>query len=746
MYLPFVAFVAGAALLCTRPEIPSAALLLGCAALGLLPLARCRRRLCLAVAALAIGFVYAALRAQIAGLPDGLPEALQGRDLMAEGRVVALPVEDPVRARFELKLERLIHDGAEVPFQGRLRLSWYGAPRTPVPGERWRLQVRLKRPHGFSNPGGSDYEGWLFRAGIRATGYVRACDCNRRLAETTGWLTPDRWRYAIREDLRRLLPDPGARGLVAALAIGDRSGFPAGLWEALRRTGTSHLVAISGLHVGLVSGLAYLIGSWLWRRLGRLALYVPAPSAGALAGLAAALLYAALAGFAIPTQRALIMVGVALGAVLLRRRIRPAALLATALVLVVVRDPFSVLSAGFWLSFAAVAVLVYTMGFRAAQPPAWRQWGRMQWVLALGLAPLAIGWFQQASLVAPAANLLAVPWFSLVLVPLVLLSVLLAWAVPALAPAPMVLLDLLARATVAALEWAGSGALAAVHTETVAPWILATAGLGAVVIMAPAGVPGRWLGLLLCLPLLIHEPDPVPHGAYELTLLDVGQGLAVVVRTRGHTLVYDTGPRYSERFDTGRAVVVPFLRSAGRRRVDLLVVSHGANDHAGGLRSVLEAVQVERVIGGEPDALGTVGAQRCVAGQAWQWDGVDFEVLWPPAGSPWRDNNASCVLRVAGEGGTALLTGDLEAEGERRLVRSRRADLRADLVQVPHHGSLTSSTPVLVEAAKARYALVASGYRNRFGFPRPEVATRWTEAGARLLDTARTGAISVLAR
>ncbi|MGD8310026.1 MAG: DNA internalization-related competence protein ComEC/Rec2, partial [Chromatiales bacterium] len=556
MHLPVIAFVLGVALLCARPELPGGVVVAGGCALAFLPLL-CRRMPCRVAAALAAGFLYATVRAHLGGASDGLPTALEGRDLMAEGVVASLPAVDPSRTRFDLQV-RVLEAGQEsIPYPGRLRLSWYGAPRTPLPGERWRLQVRLKRPHGFSNPGGLDYEGWLFRKGVRATGYVRPCECNRRLGGGGGGLDPDRWRYRIRERLARMLSDDRARALVSALAIGDRSGFTPELWEVLRRTGTSHLVAISGLHVGLVSGLAYLLAAWMWRHLGRLSLRAPASSAGALAGIGAAVVYAALAGFSVPTQRALVMVGIAFGAVLLRRRVRPFRLLMTALLLVTLHDPFSVLSAGFWLSFGAVALLVYALAFRTRQPALWRRWGRMQWVLALGLAPLVIGWFQQASLVAPVANLLAVPWFSLVLVPATLLSVLLALVSPGLAAVPMGVLEHLAGATVAALSWAGSGELAAVQTAAVAPWALASAGLGAAVLLAPAGLPGRWLGLVLCLPLLTHRPDSIPRGAYELTLLDVGQGLAAVVRTRSHTLVYDTGPRYSERFDTGSAVVVP---------------------------------------------------------------------------------------------------------------------------------------------------------------------------------------------
>jgi competence protein ComEC len=734
-------FVAGTWLLQQGASLPEPGLLLALGCVSVLLLMR-RGSARLALSGAAAGLAYAGAQAALDLSVGRLPDGLEGRELTVEGRVVSLPAVSDDRYRFDLQVERLPGELDESEWAGRIRLSWYRAERAPPrSGERWRLRVKLKRPHGFMNPGGFDYEGWLFQQSIAATGYVRRCDCNRRIDESLTWWDPGVGRQYIRDRINERIADPGARSLIAALTVGDRSGMASAHWTALRRTGTSHLVAISGLHVGMVAALAYLLIGKLWRRAGGLMLRVPAPSAGAAAGMFAALVYAGLAGFSIPTQRALVMVAAALGSIVLRRRAQPARLLALALLSVLILDPYGVCAAGLWLSFGAVAILVYALASRVGEVAVWARWSRAQWYLALGMAPLVIGWFEQTSLIAPLVNWIAVPWFSLVLVPVSLLSALvlvLDLGVGLVLP----LAGLLAGTTVRLLEWAASLPLAAVQTTETGPWVLGLAGVGVLVLLAPWGLPSRWLGAVLCLPLLTFRPDSPPHAGFELTLLDVGQGLSAVVRTRGHVLVFDAGPRYSGRFDSGRDLLAPYLSHAGVGHVDLLVLSHGARDHAGGARGLMGQLPVRRVLSGE--LVDGLSSEPCRAGHAWQWDGVDFEVLSPPD-ARWSDNNASCVIRVQGQTASLLLTGDIEREAEARLVERYGERLRTDLVQVPHHGSLTSSTGSFVLAAGAEYALVSSGYRNRFGFPRPKVLGRWRGTGARLLNTAQTGAIRIRA-
>ncbi|GAB6042195.1 DNA internalization-related competence protein ComEC/Rec2 [Endothiovibrio diazotrophicus] len=725
-----LAFLVGVLILYRLPELPN--LLWGLAALPLLPLAFRRPPLRLPLALLG-GFLWASLHAHFA-LQARLDPALDGARVVAEGRVASIPERSGRRLRFVFDVAAL--DGEEVaPL--RTRISWFDAADAPRAGERWRLRLRLKSPRGLSNPGGFDYEGWLFQQGIGATGYVRDGD-NRRLSAAPWW-SLDAFRQRLAEGIEGG-GGGGRRAVLAALAVGYRGGIERPTWEVFTATGTSHLIAISGLHIGLVAGFAFLLGRWLWSRSAWTSLRLPAPLAGAWVALAAACGYAALAGFSIPTRRALVMVAVVMVALIARRRVAPSRGLALALGAVLLVDPPAVLAPGFWLSFMAVAVLLFGLGIggggEGGRASPWRKWGRAQWLIFVGLAPLLLLWFGQLSLAAPLANLLAVPWVSVAVVPPALTGALL---LPLWERGGQLLLHLADHAfgeLWPLLEWLAAQPAAAWRMASPEPLPLVLAALGAALLVAPRGVPLRGFGALLLLPLLAFAPPRPEAGRFRATMLDVGQGLSVVVETARHTLVYDTGPRYAGGFDTGRAVVVPYLRSRGVGRVDRLVVSHAAADHAGGVASLLQALPVASVIGGDRRA-----GRRCVAGERWRWDGVTFRVLHPPTGVSPRDNDGSCVLQVRGAWGSLLLTGDLEAAGERQLLSRWGRSLHSDLLQVPHHGSATSSTAAFIEQVAPRYALFSVGYRNRFGFPRPAVVERYRERGSEILLSSVRGAL-----
>ncbi|NIP74297.1 MAG: DNA internalization-related competence protein ComEC/Rec2 [Gammaproteobacteria bacterium] len=691
----------------------------------------------------AVGFLWALLFAG-AALDRRLPEALEGSDLVAEGSIASVPQQRARSTRFAFQIIRLLREGSAVPAPGRVRLSWYGQPPPLRAGDRWRLTVRMKRPSGFMNPGGFDYEGWLFHHGYAATGYVRADPANRRLGPPP-FPALDRLRQHIALSVDQVLQGRPQRGTIKALAIGERGDVSPAHWEVLTRTGTSHLLAISGLHIGLVAGLVFFGVRRLWTLWPALSSWRPAVKAAALSAMGAALGYAALAGFSVPTRRALIMLAVGMGALVLQRGVRPSRVLALALAAILVLEPLSVLEAGFWLSFGAVAVLLYGVTGRVGPRGPWWRWGRAQWLVALGLLPLTLLFFQRASVVAPLANLVAVPWVSLLVVPAVLGGVALLGVSPA---AGGWLLGLAERAL--GLLWQPLAWLAgqpfAQWTQPAPPaWALAFAVLGALLLLAPRGLPGRSLGALLLLPALLVRPPAPPPGTARLCQLDVGQGLAVVVRTHRHVLVYDTGARFSPRFDAGSAVVAPYLRSQGVRRIDRLVLTHGDNDHIGGLQGLTARTKVSDWLAGEPEAVRGVPARACRAGESWRWDGVSFSVLHPsPEDDGLHGNDRSCVLRVDAGGAAALLTGDIQAPVERRLLGRSPGALAADVLVAPHHGSNTSSTPGFVSAVRPRYVLFAVGYRNHYGFPRPRVVARYRALGARVLDSARHGALCLL--
>ena len=746
--LSVLAFLAGILLVQRLATLPSLAW-----AWLLLPLALAAwrwPRFGLPMVFLLAGILWVTLRAGSL-LADRLPTGLEGVDLRVEGRIADLPVVTERGLRFTFDIERAWRGDRPVGVPHKVQLSFYGAAPALRVGDAWAFTVRLKRPHGFQNPGGFDFEAHLFQQRVRATGYVREHE-PRLLIAPLGTIAEgvlpgyrlNRFRQLLSERIQELLPGNQFAPMITAFANGDDDAIPDDQWQVLTRTGTGHLIAISGMNIGLVAGLVFFLARWLWSLPGVTVLWVPAPLMAAGAALLAALGYTALAGFAIPTQRALVMLAVALGGVFLRRRTARSVLLATALLAVLLVDPLAVISPGFWLSFAAVTVILYVVSGGIGS--GWRErvvaWGRVQWAVAVGLLPILLLLFQQASISGPVANLIAIPVIETLVIPATLLGVVATLALPdSIAQWPFFL-------AAAALEllWIPLEALARLpgtlwSQHTPAFWTLAAAVVGAALLLAPRGVPARWLGLVWLLPMFLVRPSSPAPGEAWVTLLDVGQGLSAVVQTAGHTLVYDTGARLSARFDAGRAVVVPYLRHAGVARVDTLIVSHGDNDHIGGSSSLLAAVPVKRVLSSVPERLAK--AETCRSGQGWEWDGVRFEILHPDRDSPLAGNNLSCVLRIVSLYGRALLPGDIAAKAERAILLEREGQLAAEVLVVPHHGSKSSSTETFLDTVRPRVALLPVGYRNRYHHPHPAIVARYLERGIALEDSATAGAISL---
>ena len=690
--------------------------------------------------ALVCGFLWSVFQAHMTLYPD-LEREMEGVDLIARGKITSIPQQRDHSTRFVFEISSFEHGtlpSENVPL--RVRLNWYKNIPDLKLGQRWRLSLRLKRPWGFRNPGGFDFEGWLFRHGIRATGYVRKPSLARQLEpQPSSWAIAN-LRQTLADEIGDVLEHDPNRGVITALAIGERSGIEPQHWELLLSTGTNHLLAISGLHIGLVATLIYFLTQRGWRWSARLCQVWPAQRAAALAAILAGFGYAFLAGFSVPTQRAAIMLSVVMGASLFDRPLRPGYTLALALLAVLVWDSLAVLSASFWLSFAAVSVLIFALYGRSTASARWWQWGRLQWVLAIGLLPLTLFFFQRSALVAPLANLIAVPWVGLLVVPTTLAGALL---LPISTHLGGLLLNLSSHLlavlwfvleTLAAWPWA-------LWYHAPPTWSLLPGLLGVLWLLAPRGWPARWLGVVLLLPLaLAHHERPAP-GEFWLTLLDVGQGLSAVVETRHHALVYDTGARFSPYFNTGDAVVVPFLRSRDITELDLLVISHGDNDHVGGVDALTDRLSVNRMMSSVPQVSTRVGVESCELGQRWSWDEVTFEVIHPPADWPGSENNRSCVLRIHNAGGSVLLTADIEAQAEQQLTNSEGYVLQSDVLLIPHHGSQTSSTPAFIKAVNPRIGLVSVGYRNRFNFPAYDVIERYRQRGVQVIDTVSRGAI-----
>ena len=701
----------------------------------------------LIVAAASLGFAWAAALAQLR-LADELPAALEGRDMELTGVVAGPPQALERGVRFEFDVEQAV---AGVP--PRISLAWYrgrddaddeASPVVPVrAGERWRFTVRLKRPHGNLNPHGFDYEAWLFERGIRATGYVRPASAARIEAQVwrPGYAV-EMLRETIRDRFRAVLPDAPYAGILIALAVGDQHAIDPGLWHRFSRTGITHLMSISGLHVTMLAGLAYALVNWLWRRSANLPLRLPAQHAAAMGGFLAAFLYCLLAGFAVPAQRTLYMLAVVVAARLSAREISGSRVLSLALLLVLLLDPWAVLAAGFWLSFGAVALLFH-IGSGRLGPVHWLlEWGRAQWAVTLGMLPALLALFQQFSLVSPLANALAIPLVSLVVTPLALLG-----SLPLLDP-----LLFLAHAVTAwmmiFIDWLAALPLAIWQQAAPPVWAVLLALAGGLWLLLPRGFPSRWLGVLAFLPLLTVLPPRPATGTAAITVLDVGQGLAIHVQTAGHDLLFDAGPAFSADADSGNRIIAPYLRAMGVRRLDAMVISHADKDHEGGAASVLAALPVallktslsfEHALSAQP-----VPHEVCRDGDAWDWDGVRFEMLHPGAAPLSRKtNDLSCVLRVTAGGKAMLLTSDIEAVSEAALLDRHRDRLSATVMTAPHHGSKTSSTSGFIDAVAARDVIFPVGYRNRFGHPKEDVVERYRQSGARLHRTDADGAVGV---
>jgi competence protein ComEC len=710
------------------------------------------RELLARVLFLGLGFFWAAFMAQLR-LADALPADWEGRDIQIVGVVAALPATNERGMRFEFDVERVKTLAAVVPHHIQLAAYSEGfgkkASDVELPdfhaGERWQLTVRLKRPHGNANPNGFDFEAWLLERNIRASGYVRQEDGNRRLAAQVyrpGYIV-EMLRERVAQRFQAVLGERPYAGVLKALAVGEQNAISPDQWKVFLRTGVNHLMSISGLHVTMVSSLAFALVYGLWRRSQRLTLRLPARKAAAVAGALAALLYALLSGFGVPTQRTLYMLSVVAVALWLGRASSASSVLALALLAVVLLDPWAVFAPGFWLSFGAVAVILYVGVGRIGRPHWLREWANVQWAVTLGLIPALLLLFQQVSIVSPLANAFAIPVISLVVVPLTLAGAILPLDFP------LLLAHQVMAWCMAALEWLSQMPDAVWQQHAPPVWTVLAAALGILWLLLPRGFPARWLGAAGLMPMFMVLPQQPELGALWLTVLDVGQGLAVVVQTQSHALLYDTGPRYTADADSGSRIVVPYLRAAGINRLDGLIVTHDDSDHSGGAASVLDAVPVGWLASSLPADSPILPHARkslsCFAGQSWEWDGVRFEMLHPSwesyADKSLKKNARGCTLKITSPHGSVLLPADIERESEAEILTRTPDALAATLLVAPHHGSKTSSTEAFIRQVNPSIVIFTAGYRNHFGHPKPEVVERYRVLGSRLYRSDFDGAV-----
>lgn len=737
-----VALLVGIFALQQLTELPSSYLLafLPVALLGVFLAQRLTFRL---LACCMVGFLWALLHAHL-WQSQRLPAAFAGRDLIIDGYIASIPDTFPDTTRFEFDVIT-VSEPVQATIPKRLRLSWRQTENEKLQaGDHWQLTVRLKQPRGFYNPGSFDFEAWLVQRQIGAMGYVRPEGANKHLASAWWHYPVQRLRQAILDRINTTLVDQSFRNVIGALVLGVQTELSEEQWRVFRVTGTAHLIAISGLHISLIAGLVFFLCRRTWARSFRLTSWCAAPRAAAVMAILAAGFYCALAGFSIPTQRSLVMIVVVFGFIALLRESRPSYTLAIALLAVLLWDPFAVLTIGFWLSYGAVAIILFMLTGRRSPQALWWQSIKLQVTISIGLIPLLIAMFEQVPVLSPLANLLAVPLVTYVIVPLALIGTCLLFVWSQLGEWLLLACQYLLSALWWLLEWLANLPIASITIPYVSWLALSLALLSLLLLGLPRGLPARWLGLLGLLPLLFPVLPRPAWGEAHFTLLDVGQGLSAVVETQQHVLVFDTGPRFSDRFDTGKAVLVPYLQHRGWRAVDTLIISHGDNDHIGGAASLAEQLPVQQILTSVPEKIAWATTTTCQTGQHWEWEGVQFSMLHPTAHNSRKGragNNHSCVLRIRLGEQHVLLTGDIEASAERQLLANAPQQLAADILVVPHHGSKTSSTLAFIQQVQPHYALFPIGQANRYGFPHPTVAQRYQDAGITVLDTAQAGAI-----
>jgi len=794
--LAITAFIAGGSLLLFLPKVPEswlyASVITGALCLFIIYFSRnssIAKKLAIMSLLFTLGFAWNARYADNR-LENILPIELEGKEFSLEGRVAALPQSNSSGAKFAFEVDRAIA-GKEIiqHFPKRIYLSWQPAWRNPqeipevIPGQRWKLKTKLKRPYGSLNPYTFDFERWSFHQDFGASGSVRSGELlmNRDIAWLDFELRMELARWHLRKKIQSMLPgDARYVGVLIALVMGDQNAINHDDWQVFNATGIGHLISISGLHVTMLAGVGASLATFIWRRR-TWPLIAPVSKVAAVSGFATAFIYAWLAGFQIPAQRTMYMVGVVAFALWTGRNPRSFDIWWWALAFVLLIDPMAPYTPGFWLSFGAVAAILYAMGdsqgllgiptgkelevhWMQRVFQALREACRVQAVVTLALLPFTLFWFYQVSIVSPIANAFAIPLVSYIVTPLAIAGALLPEFI-----SPYLLLPAHGSMEYLAntLEWMAGWSWSVVWSRQPEWWMLLLSGCGIIYAIRPGDIGETWKGRLLAITLsapLFFWPSQfnahLNQGEFRAIVLDIGQGTAVLIETANRRLLYDTGPIQGKKDDAGQRVILPYLRGRGISQIDRMVISHSDSDHIGGAASLLKQIQFGSMMGSLPSAnplLQNLQARKipalpCRFGQRWEWDGVEF-VIWHPHEEtvfaeqyPGKPNEMSCVLEVRNQQSSLWLTGDVERQGEaeitERLDKKMLQEIgdRELIFMAPHHGSKTSSSLALLKRLEPNQAFAQNGYRNRYGHPHPDVIARYLGLGIPFYQTPQTGA------
>ena len=655
-----------------------------------------------------------------------LSKELEGKPVMIVGHIVSLPVVDKFGKRFEFIIDK---------DHTKLRLFWHAKnPMKIFAGEKWQLKVKLKRIHGLRSHGAMDFEAWAFQKGIRATGNVIESNENILLKKDYSSYPVLHFRQLLQEKIAYYPVSPW----LTALIIGERNGISQFDWKVLRNTGTNHLMAIAGLHIGIMAGFIHLFSAWIWRKFSLLTLVFPASLVGGSAALVIGISYSALAGYSIPTQRACFTLLVLMTALLAKRKIDSWHAWSLALLSVLSMNPLSVLSESFWLSFLTIALIIYGMSYRLSPSGIWWKWGRVQWIIGFGLIPISLMLYQECSLISFISNCIAIPWLGFLILPFCFLSVIFLFTIPILGEGCLYLANESLNGLWLFLTWMSTLPYATWHLAILNDVILFSTIIGFILLLLPAGMPGKWIGVIWLLPLILCKPSRPVEGDFWLTVLDIGQGLGTIVQTKNHILIYDTGPSFNNHYDMGESIVLPYLRTLATTRINKLIISHGDNDHIGGANAILKSMTVNDILTSVPEKFKRP-AHYCLAGNHWEWDKVKFTILYPSQYDLGLGNDSSCVLRIDNGNQSILLTGDIEKYAELRLLERMPHQLHADLIVAPHHGSKTSGLSNFIAAVQPKIVLYSTGYKNRYHFPHLSIVNSYKKINSTAFNTVDTG-------
>lgn len=667
-----------------------------------------------------------------------LPKSFIQIPVLIEGVISSIPQKKWHGAQFVFHGKKLNHQKINTQFL----IAWYRyAPHLAI-GQSWQLTVKLKPPIGSHNPGGFDYEKFLMHQGISATGYVVTHTAANQLQGQSAFFFLDQLREKIHQHIIAAIKNPALSTFTSALCVGLRDSFTPADWQVLQKTGTNHLVAIAGLHIGFVVAAIYLLVNKILRFFPKLLLRMPANPIAEIAALCVAVLYSALSGFAIPTQRASMMLFIFIITKFLYQNITMWNRWIFALLMILFIHPFDYDNASFYLSFISVGLLIWVMSDRLQSPSHWISWGKMQLTMVIGLLPLMFWFFQQASFVSFIANAIAIPWVGFVILPMGLSAcVMVVLHLSVFAEKLFWLAGKCLHPLWACLQFLAHLSMASWHHALPNDWVLIAGMGGVILLLAPKQFPAKWLGCFGLLPVFFYHPQLPASGYFKATVIDVGQGLSVLIQTKHHVMLYDTGAHFPGGFDYGDSVVTPYLREQGISRINRLEISHGDNDHSGGADAIVKNFHVNAIFTSAPKLVSHFHAAFCDATQKWHWDGVDFMTFNPEKNAPYEDNNSSCVIKIMGKHGALLLTGDIQRETELRLVKQYGAQLHATILIVPHHGSRTSSSIDFLNAVSPKYAIISAGKYNRYHLPAQSVLNRYFNQKIMLWNTAENGAI-----